>query len=201
MRLAVREPWLRMRPLQSARRALCSCSARAVSASARWHSGAYPALPPNVRVIPPQPFAPSGKGRLARVPQRSPIARLASAASASRSGPFRSGASACGGGIPRGWRWRVRAFLGRPRLPPRLASGLGRPPHPPDAGHPASAEYRLRGLSSPRRRGWPSGRPAVREPLGRASAPVPPSALLALACLSSTMQPRDGCIYPAAQPL
>ena len=123
-----------------------------------------PALLPNMRVIPPQPFAPSGKGRLARVPQRSPIARLASAASASRSGPFRAGASACGGGIPRGWRWRVRAFLGRPRLPPRLASGLGRPPHPPDAGHPASAGYRLRGLSSPRRRGWPSGRPRAARP-------------------------------------
>ena len=83
----------------------------------------------------------------------SPIARLASAASSSRSGPFRLGASAIGGGIPRGWRWRVRAFLVRPRLPPRLASGLWRPPHPPDAGHPASAEYRLRGLASPRRRG------------------------------------------------
>ena len=139
-----------------------------------------PALLPNMRVIPPQPFAPSGKGRLARVPQRSPIARLASAASASRSGPFRAGASACGGGIPRGWRWRVRAFLGRPRLPPRLASGLGRPPHPPDAGHPASAEYRLRGLSSPRRRGWPSGRPRAARPRVR-----PRSALRAISpCVS-----------------
>ena len=49
-----------------------------------------------------------------------------------------------GGEVPRGWRWRVRAFRGRPRLPPRRPSGLGRSPHPPDAGHPASAEYRLR---------------------------------------------------------
>ena len=37
-----------------------------------------PALLPNVRVIPPQPFAPSGKGRLARVPQAAPCGHFAS---------------------------------------------------------------------------------------------------------------------------
>ena len=165
----------------------------------------YRALLPNVRVTSPQPFAPGGKGRFARVraarqsadwlrarPLRAPVL----SAPVRRRGSLRPLRFAraldccaicaaslrklrflrriCGGGIPRGWRWRVRAFLGRPRLPPRLASGLGRPPHPPDAGHPASAEYRLRGLSSPRRRGWPSGRPRAARPRVRPSPSRPP---------------------------
>ena len=37
-----------------------------------------PALLPNMRVIPPQPFAPSGKGRLARVQQAAPCGHFAS---------------------------------------------------------------------------------------------------------------------------
>ena len=73
--------------------------------------------------------------------------------------PFPRRCVGCGGEVPRGWRWRVRAFRWRPRLPPRRPSGLGRSPHPPDAGHPASAEYRLRRLASPRRRGGVPGRP------------------------------------------
>ena len=37
-----------------------------------------PALLPNVRGIPPQPFAPGGKGRVARIPQAAPCGHFAS---------------------------------------------------------------------------------------------------------------------------
>ena len=130
-----------------------------------------PALLPNMRVIPPQPFAPGGKVRFARVPRRSPIARLASGASASRSGPFRVGASATGA---------VSRAVG--------AGAFGR-----SAGvracrrvlRPAWCVPRIRRMRDiPLRRntafaacprpGGADGRPAVREPLGRASAHVTP---------------------------
>ena len=78
--------------------------------------------------------------------------------------PFPHRCVGFGGELRRTWHGRVRAFRWRPRLPPRSASGLGRPPHPPDAGHPALAEYRLRGLASPRRRGGASGRPRCARP-------------------------------------
>ena len=117
-----------------------------------------------------------------------------------------------GGELRRTWHGRVRAFRGRPRLPPRSASGLGRPPHPPDAGHPALAEYRLRGLASPRRRGGASGRPRCARPrvrprpalrAGGTTFGLPYGASLALAPTlrrRSAALPQDGCIYPVAQP-
>ena len=117
-----------------------------------------------------------------------------------------------GGELRRTWHGRVRAFRWRPRLPPRSASGLGRPPHPPDAGHPALAEYRLRGLASPRRRGGASGRPRCARPrvrprpalrAGGTTFGLPYGASLALAPTlrrRSAALPQDGCIYPVAQP-
>ena len=117
-----------------------------------------------------------------------------------------------GGELRRTWHGRVRAFRWRPRLPPRSASGLRRPPHPPDAGHPALAEYRLRGLASPRRRGGASGRPRCARlrvrprPVLRAGGTtfgLPYGASLALAPTlrrRSAALPQDGCIYPVAQP-
>ena len=179
-------------------------------------SGAYPALLPNVRVIPPQPFAPGGKCRFARVRTRllaatslrscarllrnlrgfppkaslsaahfSPIARLASGASASRSGPFRIGASASGaksravGAGAFGRSGGVRACR--------------------RAARPAWCAPRIRRMRAirPRRNtafaAWPrpggaDGRPAVREALGRASAPVPSSALKAPPSVFPTAQ-------------
>ena len=111
----------------------------------------------------PQPFAPRGKGRFAR------DRGARQSADWLRPRPLRAPALSAsvrrqGGELRRTWHGRVRAFRGRPRLPPRSASGLGRPPHPPDAGHPALAEYRLRGLASPRRRGGASGRPRCARP-------------------------------------
>ena len=179
-----------------------------------------PALfPSRVSSAPPErarDFAPTVRsarqGPFRSRPQRSPIARLASAASASRSGPFRIGAPAKGGELRRTWHGRVRAFRERPRLPPRRPSGLGRSPHPPDAGHPALAEYRLRGLASPRRRGGASGRPRCARPrvrprpvlrAGGTTFGLPYGASLALAPTlrrRSAALPRDGGIYPVAQP-
>ena len=154
-----------------------------------------PALPPNVRVIPPQPFAPSGKGRLARVPQAAPCCHFASlvrsittqsarlpSESFAFCGAFLANRQIGFGCVRIAIRPFPRRCVGlRGRNPARLAlARSGVPgasalatasrvqpvaaPHPPDAGHPASAEYRLRGLSSPRRRGWPSGRPRAARP-------------------------------------
>ena len=123
--------------------------------------------------------------------------------------PFPHRCVGFGGELRRTWHGRVRAFRGRPRLPPRSASGLGRPPHPPDAGHPALAEYRLRGLASPRRRGGASGRPRCARPrvrprpvlrAGGTTFGLPYGASLALAPTlrrRSAALPRDGGIYPA----
>ena len=180
-----------------------------------------------MRVTSPQPFAPGGKGRFARVRaarqsadwlRARPLRAPALSAPVRRRGALRplrfARALDCcaicaaalrklrflrrisGGGIPRGWRWRVRAFRGRPRLPPRRPSGLVRSPHPPDAGHPARRNTAFAAWPRP---GGADERSAVREALGRVSATVPPSALYALACLLFTMQPRDGCIYHVAQ--
>ena len=151
----------------------------------RFRAVPYPALLPNVRVIPPQPFAPGGKGRFARVPRRSPIARLASGASASRSGPFRLGASASGaesravgagafgrsGGI-RACRRAARPAWGAPRIRRMRAIPLRR--------NTAFAAWP--------RPGGADERPAVREALGRASAPVPSSALKAPPSVFPTAQ-------------
>ena len=147
-------------------------------------------------MIPPQPFAPRGRGRFARVrarhlavPSGTSLRSWLPSESFAFYGAFlanrqigfgrvrialRSLLHRCvgfGGGIPRGWRWRVRACRWRPRLPPRRPSGLVRPPHPPDAGHPARRSTAFAAWPRP---GGADGRPAVREALGRASAPVPP---------------------------
>jgi len=156
-----------------------------------------PALLPNVRVISPQPFAPRGKGRFARVraarqspdwlrarPLRAPalsasVRRLAGAESRA----VGAGAFGRSGGV-RACRRAARPAWCAPRIrrmraiPPRRNTAFAAWPRP----------------------GGADGRPAVREALGRASVPVTSSALLALACLFFTMQPRDGCIYPAVQP-
>ena len=111
------------------------------------------------------------KGPFRSRPRRSPIGRLASGASASRSGPFRAGASAAGaksravgagafgrsGGV-RACRRAARPAWGAPRIRrmrairPRRNTAFAAWPRP----------------------GGADGRPAVREALGRASAPVPP---------------------------
>ena len=191
----------------------------------------------------PQPFAPRGKGRFARVRgarqsadwlRPRPLRAPALSASVRRRGSLRplrfARALDCcaicaaalrklrflrrisGGELRRTWHGRVRAFRGRPRLPPRSASGLGRPPHPPDAGHPALAGYRLRGLASPRRRGGASGRPRCARPrvrprpalrAGGTTFGLPYGASLTLAPTlrrRSAALPQDGCIYPVAQP-
>ena len=109
------------------------------------HAASYRALHPNVRVTSPQPFAPRVRGRFARVrgarqsadwlrarPPRAPAlsapvrrlrgrspARLALARSVV---PWSSALAAAPRVRPRPWRWRVRSFRGRPRLPPRRAS-------------------------------------------------------------------------------
>jgi len=159
----------------------------------------------------PQPFAPRGKGRFACV------RGARQSADWLRPRPLRAPALSAsvrrqGGELRRTWHGRVRAFRWRPRLPPRSASGLGRPPHPPDAGHPALAGYRLRGLASPRRRGGASGRPRCARPrvrprpalrAGGTTFGLPYGASLALAPTlrrRSAALPQDGCIYPVAQP-
>ena len=111
------------------------------------------------------------KGPFRSRPRRSPIGRLASGASASRSGPFRAGASAAGA--------KSRAVgagaFGR--------SVVVRACH--RAARPAWGAPRIRRMRAirPRRNtafaAWPRPggadvRPAVREALGRASAPVQP---------------------------
>ena len=137
-----------------------------------------PALLPNVRVIPPQPFAPSGKGRLARVPQAAPCGHFASlvrsiatqsarlpsesfafcgASAGAESRAVGAGAFGRSGGV-RACRRVSRPACGGPRIrrmrdiPPRRNTAFAACPRP----------------------GGADGRPAVREPLGRASAPVPP---------------------------
>ena len=111
------------------------------------------------------------KGPFRSRARRSPIGRLASAASASRSGPFRIGASASGANC---------AALGTGAFG---RSVVVRACH--RAARPAWGAPRIRRMRAirPRRNtafaAWPrpggaDGRPAVREALGRASAPVPP---------------------------
>ena len=109
--------------------------------------------------------------------------------------PFPHRCVGFGGELRRTWHGRVRAFRWRPRLPPRSASGLGRPPHPPDAGHPALAEYRLRGLASPRRRGGASGRPRCARPRVR---PRPAAPRWRHHLRSSLRRKLSACAYPAA---
>ena len=134
--------------------------------------------PPNVRVIPPQPFAPGGKCRFARVRTRllaatslRPCARLLrnlrgcppkaslSAAHLRGANCAALGTGAFGrAGIVRACRRAARPAWGAPRIcrmraiRPRRNTAFAAWPRP----------------------GGADGRPAVREALGRASAPVPP---------------------------
>ena len=167
------------------------------------------ALLPNVRVISPQPFAPRGKGRFAcaRGARQSsdwlrprPLPAPALSASVRRRGSLRplrfARALDCcaicaaalrklrflrrisGGELRRTWHGRVRAFRGRLRLPPRRASGRPRCARP---------------------RGRP--RPVLRA--GGTTFGLPYGASLALAPTlrrRSAALPRDGGIYPVAQP-
>ena len=137
-----------------------------------------PALLPNVRGIPPQPFAPGGKGRVARIPQAAPCGHFASlvrsiAAQSARL-PSESfafcGASAGAesravgaGAFGRSWVVRACRRVSRPAWGgPRIRRMRDIPPR------------RNTAIAACPRPGGADGRPAVREPLGRASAPVPP---------------------------
>ena len=149
------------------------------------HAASYRALHPNVRKTSPQPFAPGGKGRFARVRAARQSADWLRGASASRSGPFRAGASAAGAKsravgagafgrsvVVRACRRAARPAWGAPRIRrmrairPRRNTAFAAWPRP----------------------GGADVRPAVREALGRASAPVPPSALEAPPSVFPTAQ-------------
>ena len=82
---------------------------------------------------------------------------------------------------------RKGPFRSRPR----------RSPHPPDAGHPARRNTAFAAWPRP---GGADGRPAVRGALGRASAPVPPSALKAAPSVFIRRK-LSACAYPFSRPM
>ena len=129
------------------------------------------------------------------VSHRSTIGRLPSGASASRSGAFREGCSACGGDAARGWHGRS-AVLGAPPLRHRATSLLRAAPSIRECGlhglvgePPCALQRRLAAYAAPRRRlrsgpvaGTPRPLPAIRKESAQAL-PLAPL-ILCHACAS-----------------